>query len=553
MSPALVAAIPRLVRQESGGQQFGPGGSVLTSPKGARGIFQLMPGTAGDLGINPDDPAQNVQGGIRYLAQMGERFKDPRLALAAYNAGPGAVQKAGGVPNIPETQDYVRKVGAGLPVGSYEVAAGGNQASDAYPAVPAAPRASGLPVPSTGGASPTERMTSINDWERHWIGIAMSKPGLSKSGRVQAVDLVRKEAERRRSELKFQNTEAHYRERMDSQERNFKAREEARGITDEIRKAQADLKEQAASLKAEQSAAKETYTRSKDRREFIGRLVNNAVPSFEADELGNKKPSALPGVVRSVVSSLDSKYRFQEDHLPRVVQEAAELASSGADAKDIFTVLSERIDAEWDAQVAASPEVQDRVAAERLNAGQGKLESEKDAVPKKDPETGSPEAPVTEQTSKKEKQGDVERREALAFSSLKAAPESISSNVDPADVPQYLKDEKRYRDQRKSDLRILRNLGIPTDSRSFGQVADMAGRALGLPLFQSAGRMISDAYERNFGETGHQNDIDMAIQAYESAGPDVRSAMDAQARRKWGVSVSELIQEHKKSRDKGAE
>ncbi|GAB6037118.1 hypothetical protein JCM15519_16770 [Fundidesulfovibrio butyratiphilus] len=572
MSPALVAAIPMLVKQESGGQQFGPDGSVLKSPKGARGIFQIMPGTAGDLGINPDDPAQNVQGGIRYLAQMGERFKDPRLALAAYNAGPGAVQKAGGIPNIQETQDYVRKVGAELPADSYDVAAGSNQASDAYPAIPSAPKSSGLPGSAAGGASPTEQMVGINAWEREWTARAMSQPGLSKSGRAQAVDLVRKEAERRRSELKFQNTEAHYRESMDIQERNFRAREEARGITEEMRRAQADMKEQAASLKAEQSAAKDTYTRSKDRREFIGRLVNDAVPSFEADELGNKKPSALPGVVRSVVSSLDSKYRFQEDHIPRVVQEAAELASSGADAKDIFTVLSERIDAEWDAQVTASPEFQARVAAEMLNAGQGKLESEKDAAPKKGSEKGSPpEAPVTEQTSKKEKQGDVERREALAFSSLKAAPEPISSNVDPADVPQYLKDEKRYRDQRKGDLRLLRNVGIPTDSRSWGQVVDVLDRAfvrptkdaltgaasladtaIGLPI-REAGRIISDAYERNFGETGHQNDIDMAIQAYESASPDVRAAMDVQARRKWGVTISELIQEHKKSRDKGAE
>jgi hypothetical protein len=80
------------------------------SPKGAQGLFQLMPGTAKDLGVDPTDPQQNIRGGLTYLRQQLDAFGDPKLALAAYNAGPGNVRKAGGVPNFPETQNYVSKI-----------------------------------------------------------------------------------------------------------------------------------------------------------------------------------------------------------------------------------------------------------------------------------------------------------------------------------------------------------------------------------------------------------------------------------------------------------
>lgn len=94
----------RLVQQESNWK------IKAKSHKGAIGLAQLMPGTARKLNVDPHDPRQNLEGGARYLRMMYDRFKSWRLALAAYNAGPGAVEKHGGVPPYRETKNYVRKI-----------------------------------------------------------------------------------------------------------------------------------------------------------------------------------------------------------------------------------------------------------------------------------------------------------------------------------------------------------------------------------------------------------------------------------------------------------
>ena len=106
LSPSLLEA---LVWQESRWQEN------ARSPVGARGLAQLMPGTARYLGVNSDDPFQNLEGGARYLREQLDRFGgDLEKALAAYNAGPGRVERAGGIPNIRETQNYVAAIIARL-------------------------------------------------------------------------------------------------------------------------------------------------------------------------------------------------------------------------------------------------------------------------------------------------------------------------------------------------------------------------------------------------------------------------------------------------------
>ena len=94
----------RLVQQES---RWNPS---AVSDAGARGLAQLMPDTAVLLGVNADDPEQNLFGGARYLRMMYDLFGDWRLALAAYNAGPGAVEAYGGIPPFDETTRYVRSI-----------------------------------------------------------------------------------------------------------------------------------------------------------------------------------------------------------------------------------------------------------------------------------------------------------------------------------------------------------------------------------------------------------------------------------------------------------
>jgi soluble lytic murein transglycosylase-like protein len=116
VDPLLLRSV---IEQESG---FDP---TATSSAGAQGLMQLMPQTAASLGVtNPYDPAQSIDAGARYLRGELDRFGgDSTLALAAYNAGAGAVQAYGGVPPYAETQNYVQQV-----LGRYErLSSEGNQ------------------------------------------------------------------------------------------------------------------------------------------------------------------------------------------------------------------------------------------------------------------------------------------------------------------------------------------------------------------------------------------------------------------------------------------
>jgi soluble lytic murein transglycosylase-like protein len=134
VDPALLAG---LVEQES---NFNPNAG---SPAGAQGLTQLMPATAASLGVTDvHDPVQALDGGAKYLRQQLNRFGgDVARALAAYNAGPGAVERFGGVPPYAETQDYVRKVQA--------------NAAEYRTAGPSAAVAGGAPAVSALSASPS--------------------------------------------------------------------------------------------------------------------------------------------------------------------------------------------------------------------------------------------------------------------------------------------------------------------------------------------------------------------------------------------------------------
>ncbi|MEM6828208.1 MAG: lytic transglycosylase domain-containing protein [Pseudomonadota bacterium] len=102
LSPSLLEAV---VWQESRWR------ADAVSHAGARGLAQLMPATARYLGVDPDDPLDNLEGGARYLREQLDRFDgDLEKALAAYNAGPGRVMRAGGIPKIRETQHYVAAI-----------------------------------------------------------------------------------------------------------------------------------------------------------------------------------------------------------------------------------------------------------------------------------------------------------------------------------------------------------------------------------------------------------------------------------------------------------
>jgi len=143
--PALALAV---MHQESKGRQS------AVSPKGATGLMQLMEGTARDLGVDRMDPLQNIDGGVRYLAQQLKQFGTVPLALAAYNAGPGRVQQYKGIPPFQETQNYVRTI-----MGNYQRAAG------LLGADPAAPAARAPAAPAGSGYVPAEPVRGLLDYQ----------------------------------------------------------------------------------------------------------------------------------------------------------------------------------------------------------------------------------------------------------------------------------------------------------------------------------------------------------------------------------------------------
>jgi len=150
----------RLVRQESG---FNP---KAVSRSGAIGLAQLMPGTAQGLGVDPFDPVQNLTGGAKYLKTQFDRFGRWDLALAAYNAGPGAVTKYGGIPPYRETQNYVKKIAGGT-IGTVAPIA----------ASAASPLGAPAPPPATG-LSPA--ISGILDRNAALIGVPSIAPLLAK-------------------------------------------------------------------------------------------------------------------------------------------------------------------------------------------------------------------------------------------------------------------------------------------------------------------------------------------------------------------------------------
>ncbi|MDE3027145.1 MAG: lytic transglycosylase domain-containing protein [Paracoccaceae bacterium] len=151
-----------LVKQESA---FNPGAK---SPVGALGLTQLMPATAQGLGVNPFDAQDNLEGGAKYLAQQLSTFGRWDLALAAYNAGPGAVQKYGGVPPYAETQAYVTRIGGYY--STYIAAVGAVDTTGTLSGVERANAAFGLSAPALGTysaysdgliAAATQRMVAL--------------------------------------------------------------------------------------------------------------------------------------------------------------------------------------------------------------------------------------------------------------------------------------------------------------------------------------------------------------------------------------------------------
>lgn len=166
----------RLIKVESGWRP------QIVSSAGAIGLTQLMPGTARGLGVDPFNPQQNLEGGARYLRGMINKFGSLKLALAAYNAGAGAVEKYNGIPPFPETQHYVSLILGGLKRGAKTLAAGSQPMSSTSTLDVQAPS---FDLASVGlknlqeNASPFESLTNLTE--------AIAASGGPESMRVSAL------------------------------------------------------------------------------------------------------------------------------------------------------------------------------------------------------------------------------------------------------------------------------------------------------------------------------------------------------------------------------
>lgn len=142
--------VQKIVETESGGAFNAIGPKTRTGDR-AYGPMQLMSATAKDLGVNRMEWKDNIRGGVKYLGQLTERFQDPKLVAAAYNAGPGNVEKYGGVPPFKETQNYVQKV-VGTNMATYRVI---DPSMIGQPTEQQAPR-----IDLTGMANPEQQQSS---------------------------------------------------------------------------------------------------------------------------------------------------------------------------------------------------------------------------------------------------------------------------------------------------------------------------------------------------------------------------------------------------------
>ena len=207
--------VDSLIQVESG---YNPN---AVSPKGAQGLMQLMPPTARMLGVNDSfDPAENIEAGVKYLKYLQELYKDDRLALAAYNAGPGAVDRFKQVPPYPETQKYVEKVGksTGTPGARRSEGRGVHGSSGRIPRRPAVqnrgPWLSRSSIPSWSSLSTPMADCISERRNKRWAGAALAAlalltPEVSGAGRPRRMRPRRRRQSHRGAVLVAGRDDAH--------------------------------------------------------------------------------------------------------------------------------------------------------------------------------------------------------------------------------------------------------------------------------------------------------------------------------------------------------